>query len=99
MALPDGFVIKRNKQPDSTTLQLHPRQQVRIAISKKAGSCLVNKHARGILSSIPQLICKDKHLPDLHVAVIRRASAVLRSRARILEETAEIQISKHSRIQ
>ncbi|XP_011787851.1 PREDICTED: 60S ribosomal protein L28 isoform X3 [Colobus angolensis palliatus] len=39
----------------------------------------INKNARATLSSIRHMIRKNKYRPDLRMAAIRRASAVLRS--------------------
>ena len=39
----------------------------------------INKNARATLSSIRHMIRKNKYRPDLRMAAIRRASAILRS--------------------
>nr|XP_042133112.1 60S ribosomal protein L28-like [Peromyscus maniculatus bairdii] len=39
----------------------------------------INKNAQATLSSIRYMIRKNKYRPDLHMAAIRRASAILRS--------------------
>ncbi|XP_064232433.1 large ribosomal subunit protein eL28-like [Aotus nancymaae] len=44
----------------------------------------INKNARATLSSIRHMICKNKYRPDLRMAAVRRASAILRSQKPVM---------------
>ncbi|XP_054431358.1 60S ribosomal protein L28-like [Pteronotus mesoamericanus] len=49
---------------------------------KPSTSCVrttIYKNAQAMLSSIQHMICTNKYRPDLRMAAIRRASAILRS--------------------
>ncbi|XP_053442164.1 60S ribosomal protein L28-like [Nycticebus coucang] len=52
------------------------------------------KNARATLSSIPHMIRKNKYRPDLRMAAIRRASAVLRSQKPVMVKRKHIRHTK-----
>uniref|UniRef100_A0A2I3GPK4 Large ribosomal subunit protein eL28 n=1 Tax=Nomascus leucogenys TaxID=61853 RepID=A0A2I3GPK4_NOMLE len=55
-----------------------------------------NKNARAILSGIRHMILKNKHLPDLRMAAICRASAILRSQKPVMVKQKRTRPTKSS---
>ncbi|XP_055266716.1 60S ribosomal protein L28 isoform X1 [Moschus berezovskii] len=56
----------------------------------------INKNARATLSSIRHMIRKNKYRPDLRMAAIRRASAILRSQKPVMVKRKPSRPSKSS---
>ncbi|XP_064217879.1 large ribosomal subunit protein eL28-like [Aotus nancymaae] len=57
----------------------------------------INKNARATLSSIIRhMICKNKYQPDLRMAAIRRASAILRSQKPVMVKRKRTRPTKSS---
>ncbi|KAL0609992.1 60S ribosomal protein L28 [Plecturocebus cupreus] len=56
----------------------------------------INKNARATLSSIRHMIRKNKYRPDLRMAAIRRASAILRSQKPVMVKRKRTRPTKSS---
>uniref|UniRef100_A0A452VKL6 Large ribosomal subunit protein eL28 n=1 Tax=Ursus maritimus TaxID=29073 RepID=A0A452VKL6_URSMA len=56
----------------------------------------INKNARATLSSIRHMIRKNKYRPDLRMAAIRRASAILRSQKPVMVKRKRARPTKSS---
>ncbi|XP_019293438.1 60S ribosomal protein L28 [Panthera pardus] len=56
----------------------------------------INKNARATLSSIRHMIRKNKYRPDLRMAAIRRASAILRSQKPVMVKRRRARPTKSS---
>lgn len=56
----------------------------------------INKNARATLSSIRHMIRKNKYRPDLRMAAIRRASAILRSQKPVVVKRKRTRPTKSS---
>ncbi|KAL1784399.1 60S ribosomal protein L28, partial [Sigmodon hispidus] len=66
---------------------------------KPATNCVratINKNARATLSSIRHMIRKNKYRPDLRMAAIRRASAILRSQKPVVVKRKRARPTKSS---
>ncbi|XP_032609529.1 large ribosomal subunit protein eL28-like [Hylobates moloch] len=56
----------------------------------------INNNARATLSSIRHMIRKNKYCPNLHMAAIRRASAILRSQKPVMVKRKRTRSTKSS---
>ncbi|MEJ1279454.1 hypothetical protein NN561_010385 [Cricetulus griseus] len=56
----------------------------------------INKNARATLSSIRHMIQKKMYRPDLHMAAIRRASAILSSQKLVVVKRKHTRPTKSS---
>ncbi|XP_035579362.1 60S ribosomal protein L28-like [Zalophus californianus] len=56
----------------------------------------INKNARATLSSTRHMIRKNKYRPDLRMAAIRRASAILRSQKPVMVKKKRARPTKSS---
>ncbi|XP_073880926.1 large ribosomal subunit protein eL28 isoform X2 [Macaca fascicularis] len=73
---------------------LHPTGQRKPATSYVRTT--INKNARATLSSIRHMIRKNKYRPDLRMAAIRRASAILRSQKPVMVKRKRTRPTKSS---
>ncbi|EGW05189.1 60S ribosomal protein L28 [Cricetulus griseus] len=93
-----SFLIKRNKQTDSiepNNLKARNSFCYNGLIPCKMVTT-INKNARATLSSIRHMIQKKMYRPDLHMAAIRRASAILSSQKLVVVKRKHTRPTKSS---